>query len=157
MKPETAVETVRNILEKNLKGSFLSACWMSNQKPAAAFKNVRLSRSTSSVIRTGIEFKNLKDVKEGIANEERPEVGPMLNSEWILYPFLAKTTKDNLVFRVYPVKGAKMNTSFFVDEIEVAEDVYMGYLTPSDQRKFHERENRECFSVNVENIELFID
>lgn len=150
-------EIAKRIVEDKRKGSFFRAYWKTRQDPSKEYKNqVVLQRMTTAVVRLGIDYSNLGIVKKGIENKERGPVGPLnpLGSEWLFFPFVLKTTKGTDCFRIYQNPTNKLSTTFLVDGCEVTEEEYCRYLTPSEVKAVKDRDNRVCFSVNIENLEI---
>lgn len=153
-KPLSANEIVMNIL--STKGAFVSACWKSNPKPAAAFKGTLLEKHTSAVCRAGINFANLSSVKAGIASGERGEVQELPWGRWFVdsegknwFPHIIEH-KESFYIRLYPVEGAKSESLYFVGGREVSKELFDSYLTPSDAAK--STQTLTCFTIKAENV-----
>ena len=142
-----------NILSRilNCKGQYISLNIKSNPKPAASYKDVRLEKHTSSKFRAGIEFQNLKSVKDAIENKERGEVQPLPWGQWKKYPYIIEH-KDKEYIRLYPAvnstSGAEVK--YIVNGKEVDKSTFNTYLKPSDVAK--QGTTMECFVVAIENI-----
>jgi hypothetical protein len=130
------------------KGQFVKVSFKSTKKPAAKFKGTNLVKVSSGVFRSGIDFANLTSVKDGIANGERGEVQSLPWGEWVSFPYLIAHKGEQYV-RLYPSVGHKVETKFFVNEVEVTKDEFNSFLTPSDAKP---SEGVECFTIKASNI-----
>ena len=133
-------------------GQFVSASWASNPTPAAAHKKagVVLEKRTRAVVKTGIDFANLKEVKQGIASGERGEVESLPWGEWAVFPYLINH-KGAEYLRLYPA-GGKPEVEYRVHGEVVTREVFKSYLTPSEQKKMEEGEAPITFTVKAENV-----
>lgn len=130
------------------KGQFISVCFESNPKPAAAHKAHTLTKRTTGVFRAGINFANLASVKEGIANGERGEVQPLAWGAWEHFPYTI-THKGTRYIRLYPVPTASMEVSYFLNNIEVSKETFNKFLTPSDAAP---KDAPPCITIKAENV-----
>lgn len=155
MNREQAIQLAKTIVDTKRKGSFIKATWHTEQTPAKAHKrDVTLSRTTSAVVRLGIDYSNLGTVKKGIESGERGPVGQLPNGIWLFFPFVLKSSKDNVLFRIYQNENSKLHTEYFVNGEPSGEKEYMEYLTPSDKKELVERRQRELFSVKIDGLEI---
>lgn len=128
------------------KGQFVSLGFKSIKKPAAKHKGVILEKFTVGVFRSGIDFKNLSSVKEGIASGEREEVKELPWGNWENFPYTI-THKGNRYFRLYPSGAHKAKSLYYVNGEEVPKRAFSSYLTPSEQKKLYSTQPLECFTV----------
>lgn len=149
-----AIELAKKIVDEQRKGQFVNATWHTEQNPARAHKGTMLARTTTSVVRLGIDYANLHSIKESIANNERGPVGSLFVGNWIFFPFVIKSNTGKHLFRIYQNIASKLNTVFYVNGKIVDESEYVKYLTPSDRKTLENRHNRVCFSVNIENLKI---
>ena len=127
-------------------GSFQSVTWKSNPSPAAAHKAHKLEKLTTATVRAGIDFSNLGDVKNAIANGDRKEVGELPWGTWENFPHTI-VHKDTRYVRLYP--SGKPETTYFVDGQIVSKQEFEKFLRPSDCAK---NEAVECFTIKEENL-----
>jgi hypothetical protein len=132
-----------------VKGQFLRAAFSSPKTPAAAHKGLRLVKRTFGTFRGGINFANLSTVREGIANGDRPEVGPLPWGEWEVFPHIIKHQGERYC-RLYPVAGGKVSCEYTVDGLKVSRETFESYLRPSDRSK---NEAPECFTVRLDHVD----
>ena len=151
---KTATEILANLL--NAKGQFVSVKFQSNVSTAASFKHLVITKITSAVVRSGIDFSNLGSVKDGIENGTRDEVGSLPWGEWISFPYIIGH-KEKTYVRLYPSVNNIPNVSYFVDGSEVAKAEILQYLTPSSAKKMLEAKAPECFTLNTTNILDMVD
>jgi hypothetical protein len=115
---------------ENCRGQFAKCAFTSTVKGAAAHKDKALTKETVGVFRSGIDYANLKTVKDGIASGERGEVESLPWGEWALFPFII-VHKESEYLRLYPVPNAAMEVTYKVDGVEVDKATFQSYLTPS--------------------------
>ena len=151
MKPTQILSIV-----SGLSGKHIPVTFKTEAKPAAAYKGVKLEKLTEGTYRVGINFENLKGVREGIESGERGEVQSPNGKKWVVFPIhlqnLAETT-DYL--RLYYPTGGFIQTpsvTYFVDGQKVEKETYNSYLTPSDAKPKERNPNMDCFDVKMENV-----
>lgn len=113
MNKHTALKTIR-------KGTFAIARIVSKKKPLASYKQHDITKVVLCTVRTGIEYRNLKAVKESDI-----EVQSLPWGEWADYPYLI-THKGNRYIRLY--LGQSMKVFYLVDGVKVASDVAKAML-----------------------------
>lgn len=145
-----AVKQIEKIL--NSKGQFVSVHFRSDVKASAANKNVKLHKETKAVVKAGINFANLKRVKNAIENGERSEIGELPWGNWFKFPYIIEH-KLNFYLRLYPSINNIPKVSYFVDGKEVDKLNFASFLTPSAQKGLLEKsEPSECFTLKATNI-----
>ena len=107
----------------NTPGAFQKAQVVATPKPKAASKGVKLEKVTEGVIRTGIDYANLKE-NDGI------ETGDLPWGEWIIKPYLIQH-KGEWYGRLYYKKDTVKVVSYKVDGVEVTKAVFSSHLTAS--------------------------
>lgn len=151
--PLSAMQVLNKIL--HCKGQFVKVFWKSNPTPSAKHKtSVVLEKVTEGVCRAGIEYTNLKPVKEAIERGEKSENEPLPWGSWMLYPYLIEH-KGSIYIRLYPSEANNPKSKFLVNGEEVTKDVFATYLTPSEAKKLLEPKEEDrplCFTVKMENI-----
>ena len=153
-------------LQKFLKstGQFCRAVFTSEKKPAAKHKHRKLTKRTSGVFRSGIQYKNLGAVKEAIASGERGEVGKLPWGEWETYPYVIQH-KGARYIRLYPPHkrdendvlvpdwdASHLQVEYYVDGEKVEKEVFNSYLTPSAARAHANAPH--CITVEIDNVEV---
>ena len=131
------------------KGQIVKVSFQTEKKPSAAHKGTILQKTTTGVFRAGINFANLKSVKEGIENGERGEVQPLPWGRWVRFPYLIEHNGASYL-RLYPAVNGKVVVSYSVNGQSVDKDTFLSYLTPSEQRR--PDEPLECFTVKADNV-----
>ena len=101
-----------NALQTLRKGSFAIARIVSKKKPLKAYAQHDITKVILCTVRTGIEFRNQKEVKES-----GKEVGSLPWGEWESYPY-AITHKGNRYLRLY--LGQSLKVFYLVDGVKVA-------------------------------------
>lgn len=117
-------------------GAFQSVAWESEKKPSAKFKGVSLKKRCKAVARAGVNFANLKIVKEGIENGERGEVQSLPWGEWETFPFTISHNGARYV-RLY-LNGGQIESEYFVNGERTNKETFESYLNPSDRAKQNE-------------------
>tara|TARA_R110002153_G_C13184593_1_gene485427 strand:+ start:495 stop:929 length:435 start_codon:yes stop_codon:yes gene_type:complete len=120
MNKHTALKTIR-------KGTFAIARIVSKKKPLASYKQHDITKVVLCTVRTGIEYRNLKAVKESDI-----EVQSLPWGEWADYPYLI-THKGNRYIRLY--LGQSMKVFYLVDGVKVASDVAKAMLPKTKPNK----------------------
>lgn len=137
-------------------GRHVSISFKSEAKPAAAFKEVKLEKFTTGAYRVGINFENLKGVREGIENGERETPQAPNGKKWVQFPFhlqnLAETTDYLRLY--FPTGGAIQipSVTYKVNGKESSKEEYNSFLTPSVAAPKERDPNMDCFDVKMENI-----
>jgi hypothetical protein len=130
------------------KGQFIKVSFQTEKKPASAHKGTILRKETTGVFRAGINFANLKSVREGIENNERGEVQPLPWGNWVRFPYLIEHNGANYL-RLYPAVNGKVTVKYLVNGQAVDKAVFNSYLTPSEANR---TDPVECFTVKADNI-----
>lgn len=115
---------------KGCRGQFIRASFTSVVKGAAAHKDKVLTKATTGVFRSGIDYANLKAVKECIASGDRGDVESLPWGEWALFPWII-IHKETEYVRLYPVDGQRNEVHYFIDGTEVDKTAFQACLTPS--------------------------
>lgn len=150
----SANEVFQKILSS--KGHFVKIRYRSNPKPKSEFKNVKLEKITTTIMQSGVEFKNLKVVKESIASGERGEVGELLWGKFLedFYPYII-THNDVLYLRIVPSQTGnhKGHTDYFCDSLQITKEEFSTYLTNSEAKKLLENaEGPIVYNIKLENL-----
>lgn len=151
--PMTSDEIIAKLL--NAKGRFAKAAWRSNPKPAAAFKEHVLEKRSIAIVRAGVGFENLKEIKEGIESGERGPVGPLPYGEWVKYPYVIRHRGELQLRLTRSREHAQFSIiKYYVDGVEVPLDEFMKYLTPSDAKQalLPPEELPPIFNIKMSNV-----
>lgn len=111
-------------------GEFIPVVWETSVKPAAAFKAHTLRKVTCAAVETGTAFKDLAEVKAGIAADKRGEVGPLPWGEWTAFPYIVGH-KGREYVRLNLAAAGVMSVVCYVDDVEVTREVFDTYVIPS--------------------------
>lgn len=130
------------------KGQFACCSFTSTIKGAAAHKDKVLTKRTTGVFRSGINYANLFSVKEGIASGERGEVQSLPWGEWALHPWII-IHKDVEYVRLFPVEGQRSTVVYYVDGVEVDKATFQIYLTPS---QCAEKDSPSCITKKLAEV-----
>jgi hypothetical protein len=140
----------------NLSGKHIPVTFETQGKPNKDHKGVALHKRTEGTYRVGINFENLKGIREGIENGERGEVQAPKGKKWVLFPFHLQNlegTTDYLRL-YYPTGGfiQRPSVTYFVNGKIVDREEYASYLTASDAKPKERDPNKDCFDVKMENL-----
>ncbi len=135
----------------NCKGQYISLITKSEVQPAATYKGVRLEKIMSNKYRAGIQFKNLKSVKDAIEAGEREEIKPLRWGKWKKYPYIIEHNNKEYI-RLYPSTNSDsgIEVKYKVNGEEVPRSTFNLYLKPSDLNK--QGTVPECYMVALDNI-----
>ena len=143
MNKHTKLKTLR-------KGTFAIARIVSKKKPLASFKQHDITKVVLCTVRTGIEYKNLKSVKESDI-----EVQSLPWGEWADYPYLI-THKGNRYIRLY--LGNSMKVFYLVDGVKVSKQKALSMLPktkPSEKPACSTVKESGLVSLKQKGKELF--
>lgn len=138
------------------KGKFMpSITYASKVSPAAEFKDVELTKQTTMQVCAGKDYSELAEIREAIAAGERGEVQAPKGRTWEHYPFTLTSDKtgERLV-RLYPVKGKKPQTRYFVNNAEVSKQEFAAYLQPAKARDLLEGKKTPLIMFDKKESEL---
>ena len=149
--PLTSDQIIDKIL--NAKGRFVKVAYRSNPTPAASFKEHVLEKRTIAIVRAGVGFGNIKEVKEGIASGERGPVGPLPYGEWVKYPYVIRH-KGELQLRLTRSYEHTDHSiiKYYVDDVEVPLDEFVKYLTPSGAKAALSDDLPPIFNIKMNNV-----
>ena len=144
-------------LVNGTSGRHFAISFVGEGKPAAKFKGTSLVKETEGVYRAGIDYANLREVKEGVESGERGAVQSLpKNMEWVTFPYHIRHTisGENYLRLYYPTGGAIQTPSvtYKVNGTPVTKEEYLTYLTPSDAAPKEKSATRDCFIVKMKNI-----
>jgi hypothetical protein len=137
----------------NRKGQHVCVTWRRQLETRKGCTLV-IEKETRAYVRAGIDYANLKSVREGIAQGTREEVQPLPDwCEWIQFPFtLRHKSKGTEYVRLYPSTFGNLKPSvrYYVNGLEArAEDVEPLCLA----KEFRDRDDvPACFMVKVDSI-----
>lgn len=149
---------------RGCKGQFVHVEYVTIVKPAAAHKDKVIKKFVRGVFRTGIDYANLKTVREAVESGERGEVKSLPWGEWLEFPWIIGH-KDNEYVRLYPVKDVQCATAYLV-EVEgvpvpqppgvTTKEWIASYLTKSDAANLlsEGREHIDCITKKVSDVSV---
>lgn len=140
---------IKRRLENNQKGTFTAMVWERPMKTKKAYSNEVVTKRSEGVVRLGINYDNIKDVKEKRANGELPAENQGLQwGQWELYPYII-TNKEKKYLRVATSKNNKIKTRYFINGKEASYDEIENMLLASEKRSTDEL---DVFTVDINNI-----
>jgi len=148
---KTASEIIAKLL--NAKGQNSTAKWQSVVKTSASFKHLNITKITSAVVRSGIDFQNLKSTKDAIENGTKEANGELPWGKWLSFPHIIGHNNKEYV-RLYPSSDINHipKVSYFVDGISTPKAEILQYLTASTAKKMLEAKTPECFTLTSTNV-----
>jgi hypothetical protein len=143
-----AKQIVENL--QNHKGQHVQACWT---RPMKTRKDVPMSivKRTCAYVRAGIDYANLRTVKEGVESGERNEVQGLKWGAWSEFPFIIAHKGVDYV-RLYPAVFAnlKPTVEYSIDGKPATRAEIEPYCLASE---FRERdEETPCFTLKADSI-----
>ena len=144
-----AIEIVENLNGK--KGQHISATW---QRQAKTLKNcgVVVGKRTKVFVRSGINFANISEVKNGISQNERGEVQALPWGTWRegFFPYIIDHKGVEYV-RLYPsaFDNLKPSVEWTIDGKPATFDQVKPFLLASELPK---DEKPLCFTVKAESV-----
>lgn len=147
---------VSKLNQKN-KGQWFKMTYISDVPVKAAFKkNHTVNKLTTSTVRYGISYDNIKSVQQKTADgtlnriHDLPWGKWVANMEGIFIQHTNKEGRENIYLRVYNSPNKPVSVYFLNGkQIDKEELKNMGIVQDSVWNK---KEASECFTVNVANI-----
>lgn len=128
--------------------------WERDGKKRAAFAGMDIRKRVSCAVRGGINFENLRSVRDGIENGERDEVGGLPWGEWAQFP-IHITHKGADYVRLYPASGfggiQKPNVEWTLNSAPVSFAEVQPYLLASE---LPSEDAKECFNIKAESVKI---
>lgn len=142
-------ENLKKVVLAGTKGSFRSILWERPMKTRKAFSNCVITKRTSAVVRLGVNYNNIKAVKEKRSGGELPNVNAGLPwGQWKMFPYFIEH-KGNIYLRCAISPKNKMRTEYFLNGVKVEKSVIEGMVLAGELKG---KENVDVFTVNCENI-----
>jgi hypothetical protein len=152
------IEEIKNTLRAH-KGQNLKASWKRVLKVKKSAGNVLIEKRTTVPVRGGIDYDNIKVVKEGREDGSLPEENAGLPwGEWVEFPLhIAHKGQDYI--RLYPASGVNISTGkefipiteYFFNGVPTSKESIQEFCLASEFPKDDERPL--CFTVKAESIE----
>ena len=138
---------------RNHKGQNQKLTWTRPAHTRKAFEGM-ITKTTTAIVRAGIDYANLASIKQGIESGERDEVGPLPWGEWIEFPFTIGH-KGNEYVRLYPSSFAGMpkTTTWAMNGKPVSFADVAPYLLASELPK-DDDDKPACFCLNCSNTDI---
>jgi hypothetical protein len=132
-------------------GQNIAAKWRKTCKTRKEFSSFVVEKETTATVRGGINFENLRSVRDGIENGERGEVQELPWGEWAMFPVhIAHKGADYV--RLYPPTGGisqRPKVQWYLDgspvEYALVEELLLASEKPRDEAP-------DCFTLKVENL-----
>lgn len=144
-----ALQIVQTIQDK--KGQHVSATWQRQAKTRKGCPHI-IAKRTSVYVRSGINFANLGEVKNGIEKGERGEVQSLPWGHWRegFFPFIIDHNGMEYI-RLYPASfdNLKPSVEWSLDGKPATFDDVKSFLLASE---FPKEEKPECFTVKAESV-----
>jgi hypothetical protein len=140
---------------KEHRGQHIKVVW---ERPAKTFKSCphTITKHTSVFVRSGINYANLKNVKNGISSGTRDEVGELPFGQWRegYFPYLIDNKGISYV-RLYPatfdnLKPNSVNVTWTINGMTTEKEAIKDFLLASETKD--NAEPSPCFTVKAENV-----
>jgi hypothetical protein len=140
-------------LLKSKKGQHVYVVWSRPAKTKASCP-FAITKRTKALVRSGIDYANLSQVKEAIANNERGEVEPLPWGSWKKFPFVI--SHNGLEYlRLYPASfnNVRSSVEWTKDGMPCKKEEIEEWLYASEKRDFDNEDcEKVCFTVKVNSI-----
>lgn len=135
---------------KSKKGQFTRAAWVRDCKVKVGAPSIR--KATVMTVRAGIEYDNMKVVKDKRESGELPAENAGLPwGEWEVYPYLIQHHGIRYA-RLYPMASSNTQVAYFMDGKERTFEEVEQYLLASEKRK----QKGDCITVKLADlVELY--
>lgn len=134
------------------KGQNLKAVWVRPMKVRKSAEGVTLTKMTSAVVRGGIDYDNIKTVKEGRVDGTLPEKNEGLPwGEWKSFPY-SITHKETDYLRLYPASGIEFHPKvvYFMNGERVGKDIVEPLCLASEFKA--NEEMPKCFTIKADSL-----
>jgi hypothetical protein len=127
--------------------------WARPAKKRKAYESLDIQKRVSCAVRGGLDYANLRSVREEIASGERDEVQELPWGEWVQFPIhIAHKGKDYV--RFYPPSGGftgiqAPKVEWLMNGSPVSFAEVAPYLLASEQP---DDNNPKCFNVCAEHV-----
>ena len=146
------INQVKEIIEKRTtkKGCFTSAMWEHKCKTKKAYANDNLYKISVAVVRLGITYDNINNVKEKRENGDLPAENAGLPwGQWELFPYLI-SHKGNTYLRMTLTNDNPVKSRYCLNGKTVTYDEIADMLLASEKPK--KGKKPDVITVNIENI-----
>ena len=144
---------LQELILKLPKGSFQKMKWGRELKLYKKYEgqDIKITKVSEGNIRFGINYDNIKAVKEKRENGELPQENQGLNGlEWVYAPYILRNPKNGREYiRVSTIKDNPIKTRYFLNGEEITKEQAKEYCTASN---FGSGNPLEVFNVGIENI-----
>lgn len=142
------LEKIMARIKKGQNGSFRSMVMERPLKTKKAYADEVLTKRTETVVRLGVDYDNIKNVKMKRENGELPEKNAGLQwGEWESFPYIVKH-KDKKYLRCATSKGNTPITTYYRNGKKVSFEEIENMLLASEKTS----KEKDVFSVDIENI-----
>ena len=132
------------------KGANFKAVTSKSLKTLKSAGDVTITKMTSAVYRAGVDYENMKIVKEGRLDGTLPEENAGLSwGEWVEFPYHIKHKEHDYV-RMYPASGLefKPQSIYFLNGEEVSKE----FVIPLCYSGEFSHKPQPCFTMKAENV-----
>jgi len=145
-----ATEIIQQI--ESRRGQHVLVTWQRVAKTLKGASSLLIVKRTSAWVRSGINYANLGEVKEGIADGTRGEVQPLPWGEWIQFPFIIGHKGMEYV-RLYPATFDNLvpSVEWSINGRPATYEAVEPYVQSSEKRK-SEDDKPLCFTVKAESV-----
>lgn len=141
----TTTKAMEKIMNKG-KGTFRNMIYESPCKLRAAYKNDVLVKRVEKQVRFGIEYANLKSVRERLADATGTVHTDRLPwGTWKKYPYVIEH-KGTEYIRCYNVPTSKTKVTYYLNGVKTPLHVIEPMMLASSAS------SNDCFTIKVENI-----
>ena len=118
-------------------------------KTRKAFSDNIITKQSEGLVRFGVEYDNIKNVKEKRINGELPSTNNgLLWGTWKKYPYIIKH-KNNIYLRCTVIPNQHFKTAYKLNGVTIEKEVLEPMLLKSE---LNSTENLDVFTVDIKNI-----
>jgi hypothetical protein len=131
-------------------GQIVTVTTRRDMKVRAKFKHMKVEKVSTYQCRAGVDYDNIKAVKEKRESGELPKENQGLKwGEWKVFPYVI-SHKDNLYLRFSTIKtNVKSKVTFLVDDKEVKKEDIQDKCLSSE---FSSSDSRVVFNIKLNSL-----
>lgn len=146
------VEQIKSVIRERetKKGCFTTALWEHKCKCKKAYANDKLYKTSVAIVRLGVTYDNIGNVKEKRENGELPKENQGLPwGEWEYFPYLIKHNGKNYL-RMTLTNGNPVKSRYCLNGKMVTYDEIEHMLLSSEKPK--QGSKPDVITVDIENL-----
>lgn len=145
------INQVKEIISKDKKGTFRTACWQKECKLKKAYKaDNSVYKISVGTVRLGVTYDNISNVQEKRENGELPEKNQGLPwGEWYEFPYIIKY-KNDFYLRLSLVKDNPIKSKYYINGTDTDYNSIENMLLASEKKS---DKSVDVITVKIDNIQ----